>query len=131
MSAVYAIAPEAKVTALNAVFEALQRGPVFLLGLTTDSPSTPSSPITHRHMYDDNANPWDYAEYSAAKAGTALPRDIYGNPVAWGEDGNPTEAEAYAAFIGLELWANNSSREPADFAQEQRDGLGLTEWSPI
>ena len=57
MSAVYAIDPEAKVVALNAVFEALQRGPVFLIGLTTDSPSTRASPITHRHMYEDNANP--------------------------------------------------------------------------
>lgn len=131
MSAVYAIAAESQVTALNAVFDALLRGPVFSLGLTTDNPATPSSPITHRHMYDDAANPWDYAEYAAAKAGTALPRDINGGAVAWGEDGNPTESEVYAAFVGLQLWANDSDREPADFAAEQRAGLGLTVWSAI
>lgn len=131
MSAIYAITDENNVPALNAVFEALLRGPVFSARLTTDNPSTPASPTTHRHMYDASANARDFADYVAAKEGLALPPDINGDPVAWGEGGLPTEVSAYAAFATLQLWANDSTREPSDFADEQRIGLGLNVWSPL
>lgn len=128
MSAIYAIIPAAQATDLNAAFAAMQYGPgVFGQPLTTDDPATFSSPVTHFHMYNAAANPGDFSDYAAAKAGAVLPPDVNGNPVAWGEDGSIEEAAAFAAFAGLQMWANDSDRDPAEFATEQRAGLGLNE----
>lgn len=131
MSAIYAIIPAEHADALNAVGETLSRGQWFTGALTDDPSPSPSSAKTHYHMYDALAKAQDFADYAAAKAGTALPSDINGDPVAWGQNGAPTEQEAFAAFANLQLWANDSEREPADFAAEQRAGLGLSVWSPI
>lgn len=134
MSAIYAIVPAAHQATINAVGEALSRGQWFTSALTNDPSPSPSSVKTHFHMYDALAKAQDYADYAAAKAGLALPPDINGDPVAWGEDGNPSTADAFAAFGSFQLWANDSDREPADFAAEQRAGFPggpLTVWSPI
>ena len=131
MPAIYAIIPMEKHEVMNAIGEATLRRAMFSPALTTDNPPTPASPVTHAHMYDATANASDFSDYSAAKAGLALPPDINGDRVAWGTGGIPTEAEAFAAFAAWELWANDISRDPADFASEQRLALGLNEWSPI
>ncbi|MGV0909273.1 hypothetical protein [Martelella sp. FOR1707] len=131
MASVYAIIPMTHHVIMNKIGQAMLRGEMFTPALTTDNPSTPSSPITHAQMYDATANTTDFANYSAAKAGTALPPDVNGDPVAWGTGDIPTEAEAFAAFAVWELWANDSSRSPSVFAAEQRSGLGLSEWSPM
>lgn len=127
MSAIYAIIPATQAVNLNLAFAAMQFGPdVFSVALT-DAPSpTENATATHFHMYNASASPTDYAAYAAAKAGTALPLDFYGNPVAWGEEGLISEADAYEAFAALQLWANDSDRNPGEFAAEQRAGLGLS-----
>lgn len=131
MSAIYAIIPAAEVETINAVGVALKRGPWFSGQLTDDPSPSPASGVTHYHMYDATAKATDFSDLVAAKAGLALPLDFYGDPVVWGEGGAPSEADAFAAFATMQLWANDSTREPADFADEQRVALGLNEWSPI
>lgn len=127
MSAIYAIVAAAQRDDLNLAFAAMQYGPdTFSVELTDETPATWSSTTTHFHMYNAGANAQDFSDFAAAKAGTALPPDIYGNPVAWGVDGAISEVDAFAAFTGLQMWANDSDRLPADFALEQRVGLGLT-----
>ena len=131
MSGIYAIIPTASLAVLNAVGKALGRGQLFSGYLTDDPDPTPESTITHHHFYDAVATPAEFSILAAAKAGEALPLHNNGNPVAWGTGDAPTEAAAYAAFATMQMWANDSTREPADFAEEQRAGLGLSLWSPI
>lgn len=127
MSAIYAIISAAKVTDLNAAFEAMQYGPgVFAVELTDDPSPGENSIVTHYHMYNASADPADFSTYAIAKAGTALPRDIEDNPVAWGHGGLISEAAALSAFADLQIWANDSERLPHEFAAEQRAGLGLS-----
>lgn len=127
MSAIYAIVTAAAAANLNAAFVAMQYGPgVFSIELTDDPTPDENSVVTHFHMYNAAANPSDFSDYAAAKAGNALPPDINGNPVAWGQDGIISEQDAFAAFAALQLWANDSDRSPTDFAGEQRAALGLS-----
>lgn len=127
MSAIYAIIDAAHVDDLNAAFVAMQCGPgVFATELTDDVSPSETSTVTHFHMYNAAANPRDYSDYAAAKAGSVAPPDINGDPVAWGVDGNISEAAALAAFSALQIWANDSDRSASEFAAEQRQGLGLS-----
>lgn len=125
MTAIYAIVPALHLEIINAAGVALGRGPWFSGLLTTDPSPTTESDVTHHHLYDTFAKPEDYSALAAAKAGTALPLDFHGNPVDWGVGGIISEADAYEAFAAIQFWGNDSEREPADFAEEQRAGLGL------
>jgi len=131
MSAIYAIIPAASLSVMNAVGEALGRGAIFSGSLTDDPSPSPASAVTHHHFYAAAASASDFSDFAAAKAGFALPLDVNGNPVVWGEGEAPSEAEAYAGFATMQMWANDSTREPADFAAEQRAALGLSLRSPI
>lgn len=126
-AAIYAIVPAAQQANLNAAFEAMGRGPgTFFVALTNDPSPSPESTVTHYHMYDASAQPEHFSEYAAAKAGTALPPDAYGNPVAWGQDGIISQEDAFAAFATLQQWANDSEEDPVSFAAGRRDALGLS-----
>lgn len=37
-----------------------------------------------------------------------------------------TEADAFAAFAAIQLWANDSDRSPLEFSAEQRAGMALS-----
>lgn len=127
MTATYAIVPAAHQAAINAAFIAMNYGgAVFTTPLTTASPALEGSPHTHYSMYNDPANPTEYALLAAAKLGTIPPVGVWGDPVAWGEGGLISEADALVAFASLQIWVNDSERSSTDFITEQRVGLGLS-----
>lgn len=127
MSQIYSIISAAHAPALNAFFEVYGYGPgTYSVPLTNELPPTAESPWTHFHNYNATATPTEYSLFSAAKAGTVPPNDKNGNPIAYGVGGVISEADVLEAFSHLELWANDSTEEPYDFAVGRRAVLGLS-----
>lgn len=125
-NAILAIVTAAQRANLNLAFNAMGRGPdTFSRAVCElDPEATWETPPTHYASYNAVADIADAAKFASAQAGT-LPLDDAGDPVNWGEDGNPSEEDAIAAFAELQFWVNASDVEPLVFAEANLTAANL------
>lgn len=116
------ICPVSAKDGINAVLEALGRGPnnISRKLCTIDPAATWETPATHYLMQDMSAQEADVLLWAGIKAGT-LP-----DTVAWGEDGMISTEDAIAACAGMNLYsAAQDFKTPGEWCTDVLASVGL------